>query len=97
MPKRSITDRAPGATRPAPRAGGLGAVAGAPGTGRRAGATCRAAPGAADVGRRMRLTLDKAQQKLLASRQSLQTSVAAMRAELASPAAFSAAGIQRDG
>jgi len=44
---------------------------------------CRAAPGAADVEDRMRLTLNTAQRKLLVSRESLEATVAALRAQLA--------------
>jgi len=71
-------------------------MAAAPST-KRGNSARRAAPGAADVERRMRLTLDRAQQKLLASQLKLQTRVAALRAELAPATASSTAGIHRDG
>lgn len=50
---------------------------------RRNQGTVRAAPGAADVEDRIRRAIGEAQRKLLASRQKLESSVAALRIKLA--------------
>ena len=74
----------PGATRPAPRLGGIRGLAVPPEIRRRVPGAARAAPGAAIAAARIRLAIRKAQRKLLQSQRKLQSSVDAVRAQLAS-------------
>lgn len=72
----------PGATRPPPRIGGLGGISEPPEIRRREGRV-RVTPEAAVATEKIRAALRKAQRKLIASKQKLQSSVDDLRAKLA--------------